>query len=328
MRSVLVTGGAGYIGSHIVLDLIAAGHSPVVLDDLRSGTLAVVPQGVPFVKADIADQATVAETIRRYGVTDLIHCAAYLSVEESVRDPLSYWWIDVSSRSGVKRMVFSSTAAVYGNCMVMPVSENQLPAPISPYGTTKRAVETLMADVCRASGMVSVALRYFNVAGADPAGRTGPGPAAQLSLIRAACLAALGVRDGISIFGQDYDTRDGTAVRDYIHVCDLASVHTVVLNGLEAEAPGTALTLNCGYGTGFTVREVVDTTMAVAGVSFPVREAPRRAGDIGVMVADTGQLRNRYQWTPRHADLGKIIADTLAWERKTHQGKEPHRPDL
>ena len=330
MRRVLVAGGAGYIGSHIVYDLLAAGYAPVVLDNLSTGNRAQVPETVPFVEADIADRAAVRATMKAHAITDVVHCAASLLVQESMRDPLKYWWnnvagslalVDSCVAEGVKRIVFSSTAAVYGDCAVMPVVEDLPAAPISPYGTTKRAVEVMLADVCRASGLVSVALRYFNVAGADPQGRAGASPKAEPALVRIVCQAALGLRDGVDVFGTDYDSVDGSPVRDYIHVCDLASVHTLMLDGLTREQPGTALVINCGYGHGITVQQVIDTTVKVSGRSFPVRSAPRRAGDIGIMVADTGLLRSRYGWTPKYADLEQIVADTLAWERRLMAGQ-------
>jgi UDP-glucose 4-epimerase len=325
MENVLVTGGAGYIGSHVVLELLASGRRPVVLDDLSTGSVSLIPKGIPFVKADIADCDTVIDTLRRFAVQDVIHCAASLSVAESMRDPIKYWKNNVSGSlalaeacvaGGVRRMVFSSTAAVYGDCGTMPVTEDQPLAPVSPYGTTKRAVEVLMADVCRTSGMKAVALRYFNVAGADPLGRAGASPQAEASLIRVACQAALGMRKTINIFGTDYDSKDGTAVRDFIHVCDLASVHRLMMDALTGEPAGSMMVVNCGYGQGVTVKEVVDATRELTGASFPVHLAPRRAGDIGIMVADTSLLRRRFRWTPAYAELSKIIPDTLNWERK------------
>ena len=336
MRDVLVTGGAGYIGSHVVLELLEAGYRPVVLDNLCTGSRDLVPDGVPFVLADVADSEAVQNVLRDHGVKDVVHCAASLDVQESMANPLKYWKNNVTgsiglmeacAAVGVERLVFSSTAAAYGDSETMPVTEDLPTAPISPYGTTKRAVEDLIADVCRATGMKAIILRYFNVAGADPRGRAGASPDAEASLIRAVCQAALGIRDGIRIFGNDYDSTDGTAVRDYIHVCDLANVHRVVLEGMQTEAAGTARVVNCGYGKGVTVKEVVDTALRISGVDFPVHDAPRRDGDIAIMVADTRVLRERFRWSPKHENLGGIIETTLQWERQLRDRRKSAQPD-
>jgi UDP-glucose 4-epimerase len=328
MQDVLVTGGAGYIGSHIVLELLSAGRQPIVVDNLSTGSRSLVPKNVPFFKADVADQRAVRDILRRFAVKDVVHCAASLNVEESMSAPIMYWknnvaaslaLVEACAGSGVGRFVFSSTAAVYGDSAVMPVREDGALCPISPYGTTKRAVEVMIGDVCRATGMKAAALRYFNVAGADPQGRAGASVHAEASLIRVACQAALGVRDGISIFGTDYQSNDGTAVRDFIHVCDLARVHRALLDALMSEPSGTMLTINCGYGEGVTVKEVVDAALRVSGVPFAVRYAGRRPGDIGIMVADTTLLRGRFGWTPAYAGLDGIISDTLKWERTLHK---------
>ncbi len=325
MACVLITGGAGYIGSHVLMELSGAGHEVVVIDDLSTGHRSFVPDSVPFIEADVADRQTVLDVLRTYNVTDVVHCAASLRVEESMSDPGKYWrnnvaasvsLMDACTAAGIRRFVFSSTAAVYGEGEGYPVTEAYLPRPTNVYGNTKRAVEMLLADTCRASGMKSVALRYFNVAGADPAGRIGASPSAEPSLIRIVCQAALGARRGVNIFGTDYPTRDGTAMRDYVHVCDLAEAHAVLLESLDKEVPGTFVAVNCGYGSGITVREVIDAARRVAGSAFPVHEAPRRAGDVGAMVADTRLLRSRYNWVPKHARLEQIITDTLSWERK------------
>lgn len=325
MRSILVTGGAGYIGSHIALDLAAHGYRPVIIDNLSTGDRALVQPGVPLVVADIADGEAVRRVLAEHGIEDVVHCAASLRVDESMRDPFKYWRNNVAAsmelaracaEGGVKRIVFSSTAAVYGDTEVQPVTEDVPPHPISPYGTTKLSVEMLLADVCRASGLAGVALRYFNVAGADADGRAGASSHAEPSLIRVVCQVLLGERDHLDVYGDDYATRDGSAVRDYIHVSDLANAHTILLQALERQEPGRFITLNCGYGTGVTVREVADAAGKVAGAPLPVRMSGRRPGDIAAMVADSTRLRSLYEWRPRHADLETIIADSLRWERK------------
>ncbi len=325
MACVLITGGAGYIGSHVLMELSGSGHEVVVIDNLSTGHRNFVPESIPLVEGDVGDQQVVLDTLRTYGVTDVVHCAASLRVDESMRDPGKYWRNNVAAsvslveacvEAEVQRFVFSSTAAVYGEGEGRPVTESYPPRPANVYGNTKRAVEMMLADMCRASGMKSVALRYFNVAGADPAGRLGASPSAEPSLIRIVCQAALGARREVSIFGTDYQTRDGTAVRDYVHVCDLAEAHAVLLESLDDEPPGTAIAVNCGYGGGITVREVIDSAYRVSGRAFPVREAARRPGDVAAMVADTQLLRGRYNWVPKHARLEQIIADTLSWERK------------
>jgi UDP-glucose 4-epimerase len=328
-RSVLVTGGAGYIGSHIVLDLLAHGHAPVVLDNLSTGERRLVPDGVPLVVADAADIDRCRRTIAEHGIADVIHCAGSLNVEESVTDPIKYWrnnvgasiaLVEACAAACVRRLVFSSTAAVYGNAEAQPVTEEHEARPISPYGTTKRAIELMLTDVCAATGLMAAALRYFNVAGADPAGRSGASAHARPSLIRVVCRALLGEDPRVEVYGSDYDTPDGTAVRDYIHVSDLAHAHTIVLDALEADAEAEAChgdmrILNCGYGRGASVREVVAAGMRVAGARIDLVESSRRPGDIGCMVADSSRLRAGYAWQPRYDDLDRIIADTLRWER-------------
>jgi UDP-glucose 4-epimerase len=324
-RPVLVTGGAGYIGSHIVLDLIEHGCRPVVIDNLSTGDRNLVPQGIPLIVADVADREAVGRTIAAHGIADVIHCAGSLRVEESMVDPIKYWTnnvvasvalVEACVAARVERFIYSSTAAVYGETERQPVSESVAPQPVSPYGTTKYAVEVLLRDTCAATGMTGVALRYFNVAGADPGGRAGASPNARPSLIRVVCQALIGRSQGIEVLGTDFATKDGSAVRDYIHVSDLARAHAVVLDALSNGGGGGFSVLNCGYGHGATVREVVAAGMRVAGKPLLVRDAPRRPGDIGVMVADATKLRSEYDWQPEFDDLDRIVADSLRWESR------------
>jgi UDP-glucose 4-epimerase len=320
--SVLVTGGAGYIGSHFVLALLDRGEQVVVLDDLSTGQRSAVPQAVAFVEGDVADAALVIETIRAHAVDTVAHFAAKIVVPESVAHPLAYYLANTAkTRSllqsvvdcGIDKFIFSSTAAVYGNSDTETVSEDAVLAPASPYGRSKLMSEWMLRDCGPAYGLRSVILRYFNVAGADPAGRAGQSFAEGTHLIKVAMQAALGRRSHMEIFGDDYPTRDGTGLRDYIHVSDLAEAHVLALDHLREG--GESLTLNCGYGNGVSVREVVDTIRKVSGTDFEVRMSPRRPGDPAAVVANPGQIRERLGWRPRHDDLETIIRQALAWER-------------
>ena len=317
----LVTGGAGYVGSHAVLALREAGYPAVVLDDLSTGHQGALPPDTVFVEGDAGDPATAAEVIRDHGIEAVVHLAGSASVPGSIARPLDFWrnnavasanLIRVSVEAGVRRFLFASSAAVYGAPTAMPVREDAVPAPLHPYGRSKLASEWLLADVASRHGMSHAALRYFNVAGVDPAGRAGRSPPGAGHIVTAACEVAAGTREGVTVFGADYDTPDGTCVRDYIHVCDLAALHVAVLRALEDGHPGGAF--NCGAGCGVSVREVIAAVRREAGTDFPVRDGPRRPGDPPALVADPSRLRREFAWTPRH-DFGAIVRTALAWQR-------------
>ncbi|TVR11322.1 MAG: UDP-glucose 4-epimerase GalE [Salinarimonadaceae bacterium] len=321
--TVLVTGGAGYIGAHMVLALIDAGEPVVVLDDLSTGVGEAVPEGVPLIIGDVADQALVAQTIARHGVTELAHFAAKIVVPESVADPLGYYesntaktraLLEAAIRAGVSRVIFSSTAAVYGEPETSPVSEDTPPSPINPYGRSKLMSEWMLADAAAAHPMRYVALRYFNVAGADPRGRAGQSTPAATHLIKVACQTALGKRPHLQVFGTDYPTPDGSCLRDYIQVGDLAQAHVLALAHLRSG--GESLTLNCGYGRGYSVLEVIETVKRVSGVDFETRLTGRRAGDPAALIARADAIRERLGWRPACDDLEAIVRQALAWERR------------
>lgn len=324
--SVLVTGGAGYIGSHMVLELLDTGERVIVLDNLSTGFRWAVPEGVPLIVGDTGDQNLVSRAIREYGIQAIIHFAGSLIVPDSVRDPLAYYrnntvnsraLIETAVTCGVKHFVFSSTCAVYGNPTVLPVSEHTATVPISPYGSSKLMTEIILRDASPAYGLDYVSLRYFNVAGADPNGRAGQSTKAATQLIKVAVEAALGQRSKVEVFGTDYPTPDGTCVRDYIHVTDLCRAHWDAL--LYLRSGGSSLTLNCGYGHGFSVFEVLDTVKQVSGVDFPVVNAARRPGDPVEIVAETKLIRQTLRWKPRLDDLSTIVAHALSWERRRAQ---------
>lgn len=327
--AILVTGGAGYIGSHMVLDLVDAGEQVVVLDDLSTGFRSSLPSGVALVVADMGDQGAVAKVIDQHQVEAIAHFAAKIVVPDSVADPLGYYLNNTAkSRSliataiaaGVKRFIFSSTAAVYGEPAVSPVSEDVLLAPINPYGRSKLMTEWMLADAAKAHGLRYVALRYFNVAGADPKGRSGQSTPNATHLIKVACQAALGQRPRLEVFGTDYPTPDGSCVRDYIQVSDLARAHLLALDHLRRD--GVNLTLNCGYGRGYSVKEVIDVVKRVSGVDFEVRLSPRRAGDPAALVAKADRVRAELGWVPRYDDLTAIVEQALLWERRLDAGPE------
>ncbi|NIA67635.1 UDP-glucose 4-epimerase GalE [Pelagibius litoralis] len=317
----LVTGGAGYIGSHAVLALRQAGRRVVVLDDLSAGSRTVVPDDVPFVEGNAGDPVLVGRLLRDFSIGSVIHFAGSILVERSVSEPLSYYHNNVTvSRNlleaclqgGVKQFIFSSTAAVYGAAAVSPIPESTPTKPINPYGTSKLVTEWMLRDLAAASDLRFVALRYFNVAGADPQGRSGQlGPVAT-HLVKIASQVIAGTRESIAIFGDDYDTPDGTCVRDYIHVSDLASAHLSALSYLEAG--GESRFLNCGYGHGYSVREVLQAVERCAGRSLNARRAPRRPGDPPTLVADTGALQKTLSWTPRFDNIDVIINTAIDWE--------------
>lgn len=319
--SVLVTGGAGYIGSHMVLALQDAGQQAVVLDDLSTGFDWLLPPEMKLVLGDVADEALVAKTIRENGCDALAHFAARIVVPDSVADPLGYYLantvktralIEAAVKAGVKHVIFSSTAAVYGEPATVPVPEDLETSPINPYGRSKLMSEWMIQDAARAHGFTYVILRYFNVAGADPRGRSGQSTPNATHLIKVATQAALGQRSHLDVYGTDYPTPDGSCLRDYIQVSDLAEAHRVALDHLRSG--GESLTLNCGYGRGYSVLEVVDVVKRVSGRDFEVRLSPRRAGDPARIVAGADRIRERLGWTPRYDDLEGIVRQALDWE--------------
>ncbi len=332
--SVLVTGGAGYIGSHMVLELLDAGETVVVLDDLSTGFRWAVPAGVPLVEGDVGDQALLARLLAKHGVDAIIHFAGSIVVPDSIADPLGYYLnntvktralIDCAVRGGVGSFIFSSTAAVYGMPERNPVFEDARLAPISPYGSSKMMSELMLRDTGLAHDLRYVALRYFNVAGADPAGRSGQSTPRATHLIKVASQAALGQRPRLEVYGTDYPTPDGTCVRDYIHVTDLARAHSAALAHLRRG--GESQVLNCGYGRGYSVLEVIEAVRRAAGGDFDVRMADRRPGDPAALVAGAERIREVLGWQPALDDLDTIVAQALAWEdRLADTGAAAPRP--
>ncbi|WP_422125334.1 UDP-glucose 4-epimerase GalE [Sphingobium arseniciresistens] len=327
---VLVTGGAGYIGSHAVLALRDAGYPVVVIDNLTTGFGWAVPDEVPLIEGDIGDQALVEAALSEHGIGAIMHFAGSVVVPESVTNPLKYYnnnsvksrsLIESAVRCGVPNFIFSSTAATYGIPEESPVREDSPKLPINPYGMSKLMTEIMLADVAKAHPLGYCVLRYFNVAGADPQGRTGQSTAGATHLIKVAVEAALGKRDHVSVFGTDYDTPDGTGVRDYIHVSDLASAHVLALEALIA-APGTTMTMNCGYGRGFSVMEVLDAVDRVTNMKINRKIEGRRAGDPDALISDNSAILARLPWRPAHADLDRIVTHALAWERKLSERQD------
>ena len=321
--AVLVTGGAGYIGSHAVLALLDAGWPVVVLDNLVTGFAWAVPDAAVFAQGDIADQALVVRLIAEHRIGAIIHFAGSVVVPESVENPLKYYdnntvksrsLIESAVKSGVPHFIFSSTAATYGIPDKVPVTETQRTEPINPYGWSKLMTERMLADTAAAHPINYCALRYFNVAGADPEGRSGQSTAGATHLIKVAVEAATGKRGHVSVYGTDYGTPDGTGVRDYIHVSDLAAAHVDALEKLIAE-PKASHVMNCGYGRGFSVMEVLDSVDRVTNLKMERRMEPRRAGDPDALVADNKAILATLPWRPRRDDLDTIVADALAWER-------------
>ncbi len=321
--TILVTGGAGYIGSHMVHELADAGEPVVVLDNLSTGFRFLLPNAVPFVTGSTGDRALVAKTIAKHGVTAIIHFAASIVVPESVSDPLGYYrnntmntctLLDAAIEAGVKQFIFSSTAAVYGNPDTIPIREDAATQPISPYGTSKLMSEIMLRDAGKAHGLRFVALRYFNVAGADPKLRTGQSTPVATHLIKIACEAALGKRPKIDVYGTDYPTPDGTCIRDYIHVSDLARAHSAALAYLRRG--GESATFNCGYGRGSSVLEVIDAVRRASGQDFPVEISGRRPGDPAALVANVDRILSTLDWRPQFQDLDTIVTHALAWERR------------
>jgi UDP-glucose 4-epimerase len=329
--AVLVTGGAGYIGSHAVLALLDRGWRVAVIDDLSTGFRFAVPAGAAFYQGDVADAELLARIFAEQGIGGgagaIMHFAGSIVVPESVEQPLAYYHnntvksralLEAAVAAGVPHFIFSSTAATYGIPAVSPVSEDCPRQPINPYGWSKLMTEQMLADVARAHPINYCALRYFNVAGADPRGRSGQSTVGATHLIKVAVEAALGERAAVSVYGTDYATPDGTGVRDYIHVSDLAEAHVLALEALRTD-PTRSLTMNCGYGRGFSVLEVLDAVDRVAGTRLKRIVAPRRAGDPDALVSDPSLLRATLPWRPRFADLETIVAHALAWERKLRE---------
>jgi UDP-glucose 4-epimerase len=320
--SILVTGGAGYIGSHVVLQLRERAERVIVLDDLsRDFRQAVLD--APLVVGQVGDRDLVRRVLAEHGVDTVMHFAAYTIVPESVREPLKYYGNNTCStrslleccvEAGVRHFVFSSTAAVYGIPPAGVAAEDTPTAPINPYGTSKLMSEWMLASVAQATPLTYAALRYFNVAGSDSRGRIGQATANATLLVKVACEAAAGRRDGVAIFGTDYATADGTGVRDYIHVEDLASAHLDALAWLRAG--GASTTLNVGYGHGYSVREVLASVERVSGRRLKVREEPRRAGDPPALVARAERIRSELGWRPRLDDLDTIVRTAYAWEQQ------------
>jgi UDP-glucose 4-epimerase len=322
IMTILVTGGAGYIGSHVVLALLDAGETVVVLDDLSTGFVAAVPAAAAFCRGNCGDGALVSGLIAQHGVTSIVHLAAKLIVSESVAEPLHYYenncshtrtLIECAVRLDVRNFVFSSSAAVYGEAMEEPVAETAPLRPVSPYGRSKLISEWMLEDAARASGLRFACLRYFNVAGADPLGRAGQNTRGATLLIKVAVEAALGRRNGLTVHGADYPTSDGTCVRDYVQVSDLAQAHVDALNHLRGG--GASGPFNCGYGTGYSVLDVIKAVKTVSGVDFPVQISGRRAGDPAIIVADPSLIRRTIGWEPRYGRLEDIITQALDWER-------------
>ena len=319
--AILVTGGAGYIGSNMALALLDAGREVVIVDNLSKGFREALAPAATFVQGDVGDGALIGRVIADHGITAVLHFAGSIVVPESVEKPMDYYanntgqtlsLIRACVEGGVKHFVFSSTAAVYGIPEITPIPEDAPLGPISPYGASKAMSERMLEDSAAAHGFTYAILRYFNVAGADPAGRAGQRMRGGTHLIKAAVEAMAGNRRELTVFGSDYPTRDGTCVRDYVHVTDLAQAHLLALAHLEGG--GESLTANCGYGHGYTVREVIEAVQEVAGSELKVNEGPRRAGDAAALVADASRIGRILGWKPRHNDLNFIVRTALDFE--------------
>jgi len=321
---VLVTGGAGYIGSHAVLALLDAGWDVAVIDDLSNGTRSVVADGVPFYEGNIADPRLIARIFDEQGIGAIMHFAGSIVVPESVEKPLDYYsnntiashaLLSAAVAHGIRHILFSSTAAIYGAPERVPIEESDPKLPINPYGASKLMTERMLEDASAAFTVNYGALRYFNVAGADPRGRSGQIGKGSTHLIKVAVEAAVGRRDHVAVYGSDYPTPDGTCIRDYIHVSDLAAAHVAALGRLIAE-PDKNLVMNCGYGQGLSVLEVLDAVDRVHGSPLKRIMEARRAGDPPMLVADNAELLQTLDWRPAHADIDEIVRDALSWERK------------
>lgn len=329
MTTILVTGGAGYIGSHTSKLLKEAGYTLVVLDNLYSGHRWAVPQDATFIEGNAGDIALVSDVLRHHKIQAVIHFAGHIVVPESVANPLKYYGnntcvsrnlLEACTTCGVDKFIFSSTAAVYGTPEKLPATEATPTLPINPYGRSKLMTEEILADVATAGKLRYMALRYFNVAGADPTGGIGQATPEATHLIKVACEVACGERTHIDVFGTDYPTPDGTCVRDYIHVMDLGSAHVLALRYLMDG--GKSETLNCGYGHGFSVNEVLNSVMKASGKTLDIRRVPRRVGDAAAIVADATQLRQQLNWTPELDDLDTICKTAYDWEVKWQQKKQ------
>ena len=323
--TVLVTGGAGYIGGHMVLALLDAGEKVVVVDDLSTGFRWAVPPEAVFAQGDFGDGMFIAELIKQHRIDAIAHFAAKIVVPESIGDPLGYYRNNTvkahallagAVAAGVKDFIFSSTAAVYGEPVSSAVPETAQPNPVSPYGRSKLMVEWMLEDASKAYDLHYVALRYFNVAGADPKGRHGQSALNATHLIKRAVQTALGKFPHLEVFGTDYPTRDGSCIRDYIHVTDLISAHMLALAYLRKG--GKSLVCNCGYGRGASVLEVINEVKRVSGANIEVRLSPRRAGDPARLIAVADLVRQELGWKPEHDNLGEIITQALDWERRLH----------
>lgn len=332
--AILVTGGAGYIGSHMVWDLLDAGEDVVVLDRLSTGHAWAVAPGARLVVGDVGDRKLVASLIENEGIESILHFAGSVVVPDSVADPLGYYLnntcntrtlIEEAVAGGVKQFIFSSTAAVYGMPPAdAPISEAVAPAPVTPYGKSKLMSEWMLEDTAAAHGLSYAILRYFNVAGCDPLGRTGQSTPGATHLLKVACEAALGKRSHIEVFGTDYPTPDGSGIRDFIHVSDLVAAHRLALGALRAD--GASMTVNCGYGHGYSVLEVLDSVQRVSDRKIDVRMAPRRKGDLGSVIADTTLIREKLGFVPALDDLDTIVATALEWEERLDSLDAPAEP--
>jgi len=324
--SALVTGGAGFIGSHMALELLDAGEDVVVLDNLSTGFRWTVPDGAEFVEGDVGNQDLVRGLIQRKAVDAILHFAGSIVVPESVANPLGYYLnntcksrslIACAVETKVPNFIFSSTAAVYGMPKINPVTEDATLEPISPYGSSKLMTETMLRDTAKAHPLRFVALRYFNVAGADPKSRSGQSSAKATHLIKVASETALGMRPCLEVYGTDYETPDGTCIRDYIHVSDLVRAHLDALRYLRAG--GESIVLNCGYGKGFSVLDVVAAVKRASGKDFPVCMADRRPGDPAALVAGADRIREVLGWVPQRNNLDTIVEDALSWEKRLQE---------
>jgi UDP-glucose 4-epimerase len=328
--TVLVTGGAGYIGSHMVWELLDAGEEVVVLDRLSTGHAWAVAPRARLVVGDIGDTSLVASLIREERIDAIVHFAGSVVVPESIADPLGYYLnntsktrdlIETAVAGGVRHLVFSSTAAIYGDPVAGPIDEDVSPQPVTPYGKSKLMSEWMLRDTAAAHDLSVAVLRYFNVAGCDPSGRTGQSTPGATHLVKVACEAATGKRSFIEVFGTDYPTPDGSCVRDFIHVSDLVAAHRLALGSLRQN--GRSLTLNCGYGRGYSVLQVLESVKRVTGRSLDVRLAPRREGDLASVVANTDRIRSELGWVPELDDLDAIVATSIEWEETLGRMADP-----